>query len=119
MYVADDVKTGKKVAVKEMILDKQPNKEIIVNEILLMQECNHPAIVNFIDSYLCDGALWVCFLSSLFFLFVNFNTKKTKVVMEFVDGCDLTQVIDVCHPFQEDAIAAITRDVSILVKFSF
>ena len=74
-----------------MILEKQPNKEIIVNEILLMQECNHRAIVNFVDSYLCDGALWV--------------------TMEFVDGCDLTQAIDVCHPFAEEYIAAITKEV--------
>jgi p21-activated kinase 1 len=91
VYMADDVRTGGKVAVKEMILEKQPNKEIIVNEILLMQECNHRAIVNFIDSYLCDGALWVA--------------------MEFVDGCDLTQAIDVCHPFEEDIIAAISKEV--------
>lgn len=73
-----------------MILSKQPNKDIIVNEILLMQEGNHHAIVNFIDSYLCDGALWVA--------------------MEFVDGCDLTQAIDVCHPFEEDIIAAVARE---------
>merc|ERR1711862_796387 len=90
VYVADDISTGEKVAVKEMILAKQPNKDIIVNEILLMQEGNHHAIVNFIDSYLCDGALWVA--------------------MEFVDGCDLTQAIDVCHPFAEDLIAAIARE---------
>mmetsp|Transcript_69117 Transcript_69117/g.104217 ORF Transcript_69117/g.104217 Transcript_69117/m.104217 type:complete len:603 (-) Transcript_69117:139-1947(-) len=90
VYVADDIQTGQKVAVKEMILAKQPNKDIIVNEILLMQEGNHHAIVNFIDSYLCDGALWVA--------------------MEFVDGCDLTQAIDVCHPFAEDLIAAIARE---------
>ena len=31
--------------------------------------------------------------------------------MEFVDGCDLTQVIDVCHPFEEDAIARIALEV--------
>jgi len=90
VYVADDIRTGEKVAVKEMILAKQPNKDIIVNEILLMQEGNHHAIVNFIDSYLCDGALWVA--------------------MEFVDGCDLTQAIDVCHPFAEDLIAAVARE---------
>merc|ERR1712137_989045 len=89
VYVADDKKTGQKVAVKEMILAKQPNKDIIINEILLMKEGNHPAIVNFIDSYLVDGALWV--------------------TMEFVDGCDLTQAIDVCHPFPEDLIAAVTQ----------
>jgi serine/threonine protein kinase len=91
VYVADDLRTGTKAAIKEMILAKQPNKEIIVNEILLMQEANHRAIVNFIDSYLVDGALWVA--------------------MEFIDGCDLTQVIDVCHPFAEDHIAAICKEV--------
>eukprot|EP01095_Lingulamoeba_sp_RSL-Kostka_P010672 TRINITY_DN3888_c0_g1_i1.p1 TRINITY_DN3888_c0_g1~~TRINITY_DN3888_c0_g1_i1.p1 ORF type:complete len:468 (+),score=258.91 TRINITY_DN3888_c0_g1_i1:205-1608(+) len=55
VYVADDLVTGNKAAVKEMILDQQPNKDIIVNEILLMKECNHPGIVNFIESYLCEG----------------------------------------------------------------
>jgi len=38
-----------------------------------------------------DGALWV--------------------VMEYVDGCDLTQLVEVCHPMQEDHIAAITHEV--------
>merc|ERR1712137_1376349 len=75
VYVADDTRTGERVA---------------VNEILLMKEGNHHAIVNFIESYLVDGALWV--------------------VMEYVDGCDLTQAIDVCHPFAEDLIAAIARE---------
>ena len=89
--MADDSKTGSKVAVKEMILDQQPNKEIIVNEILLMKACTHRAIVSFIDSFLVDGALWV--------------------VMEFVDGCDLTQVIETCSPMEEAHIATIMREV--------
>jgi len=91
VYMADDTTTGQKVAVKEMILEDQPDKDIIVNEILLMRGCNNPAIVNFVDSYLHEGALWV--------------------VMEYVDGCDLTRLIDVCHPCKEIHIAAITRDV--------
>jgi len=31
--------------------------------------------------------------------------------MEFVDGCDLTKLIDVCHPCKEPHIAAITHEV--------
>ena len=91
VYVATDSRTGEQVAIKEMILEEQPNKEIIINEILLMRDCNHRAIVNFVDSYLVDGALWV--------------------VMEYVDGCDLTQLVEVCHPMAEDHIAAVTHEV--------
>merc|ERR1712000_593793 len=91
VYRATDSRTNEKVAIKEMILEEQPNKEIIINEILLMRDCNHRTIVNYIDSYLVDGALWV--------------------VMEYVDGCDLTQVVEVCHPMKEEHIAAITHEV--------
>eukprot|EP01096_Ripella_sp_DP13-Kostka_P007027 TRINITY_DN2558_c0_g2_i5.p1 TRINITY_DN2558_c0_g2~~TRINITY_DN2558_c0_g2_i5.p1 ORF type:complete len:754 (-),score=308.11 TRINITY_DN2558_c0_g2_i5:3-2264(-) len=91
VYVADDSRTGQRVAIKEMILDEQPNKDIIVNEILLMKECNHENIVNFIESYLVDGALWV--------------------VMEYINGCDLTQIVDNCRPVTEEAISTIMRDV--------
>ena len=31
--------------------------------------------------------------------------------MELIDGCDLTQVIEVCHPFEEPHIAVICREV--------
>ena len=74
-----------------MILDDQPNKDIIINEILLMRECKHPCIVNFIDSYLVEGSLWV--------------------VMDYIDGCDLTRVIEVCHPMKDFEIAVISHDV--------
>ena len=91
VYKATDVNTGEEIAIKEMILEEQPNKDIIINEILLMRDCNHRAIVNYIDSYMVDGALWV--------------------VMEYVDGCDLTQLVEVCHPMKEDHIAAVTHEI--------
>jgi p21-activated kinase 1 len=31
--------------------------------------------------------------------------------MEYVDGCDLTRLIEVCHPCKEIHIAAITKEV--------
>eukprot|EP01104_Vermistella_antarctica_P014705 TRINITY_DN4680_c2_g2_i1.p1 TRINITY_DN4680_c2_g2~~TRINITY_DN4680_c2_g2_i1.p1 ORF type:complete len:813 (-),score=154.70 TRINITY_DN4680_c2_g2_i1:173-2425(-) len=90
VYRAIDKRTGHEVAIKQMILEQQPNKEIVVNEILLMQECNHRGIVNYVDAHLSDGALWVA--------------------MEFLDGCDLTTVIEHCHPLPEDDIATICRE---------
>lgn len=73
VYSAIDNKTNEKVAVKQMLLSRQPKKEIVVNEILLMQMATHPAIVNYKDSFLHEEALWV--------------------VMEYIDGVDLTQVL--------------------------
>jgi len=75
VYVAVELSTNKKVAIKQMDLAQQPRKELIVNEILVMKESQHPNIVNFLDSYLVkQSELWV--------------------IMEFMEGGALTDVID-------------------------
>jgi serine/threonine protein kinase len=57
-----------------MDLAHQPRKELIVNEILVMKAAQHPNIVNYIDSFLTKGYLWI--------------------IMEFMEGGPLTEVID-------------------------
>jgi serine/threonine-protein kinase CLA4 len=80
-----------KVAIKQMDLANQPRKELIVNEILVMKESQHPNIVNFLDSYLVRGSeLWV--------------------VMEFMEGGALTDVID-HNTLSEDQISCICLEV--------
>lgn len=59
VYTALDLQTGEMVAVKQMILEKQPRQELIINEILVMQRSRHLNIVNYLDSYLVSGELWV------------------------------------------------------------
>jgi p21-activated kinase 1 len=77
------------VAIKQMNLEQQPKKDLIINEILVMKESSHPNIVNFIDSYLCGGELWV--------------------IMEFMEGGSLTDVVTF-NIMTEGQIASVCRE---------
>ncbi|KAF2398615.1 Pkinase-domain-containing protein [Trichodelitschia bisporula] len=89
VYTATERMTGRCVAIKQMNLEQQPKKDLIVNEILVMRESKHKNIVNFIDSYLVQGDLWV--------------------VMEFMEGGSLTDVVTY-NIMTERQIAAVCRE---------
>ena len=84
--------TNLSVAIKQMDLDKQPKKDLIINEILVMRASRHPNIVNYIDSFLHKNELWV--------------------VMEYMEGGALTDVIDNNPVITEDQISTICLEVS-------
>ena len=90
VYLARNLQNNKMVAIKQMELAHQPRKELIVNEIVVMKESQHPNIVNYLDSYLVRSELWV--------------------VMEYMEGGPLTDIID-NNTFTEPQIAAITFEV--------
>jgi p21-activated kinase 1 len=78
------------VAIKQMNLEQQPKKELIINEILVMKESKQKNIVNFIDSYLWRGDLWV--------------------IMEYMEGGSLTDVVT-NNMMMEGQIAAVCQEV--------
>ena len=82
------------VAIKQMDLRNQPRKELIVNEIIVMKDSKHPNIVNFLDSFLQE------------------QNNELWVVMEFMEGGALTDVIDNNPVITEDQIATICFEVS-------
>ncbi len=82
------------VAIKQMDLRNQPRKELIVNEIIVMKESSHPNIVNFLDSFLQEG------------------NNELWVVMEFMEGGALTDVIDNNPHITEGQISTICNEVS-------
>ncbi|QLQ78175.1 hypothetical protein HG537_0A04220 [Torulaspora globosa] len=96
VYTAYELGTNASVAIKQMNLEKQPKKELIINEILVMKGSKHENIVNFIDSYLLKGDLWV--------------------VMEYMEGGSLTDVVTHCI-LTEGQIGAVCRETLAGLQF--
>lgn len=80
------------VAIKQMDLRSQPRKELIVNEIIVMKDSQHANIVNFLDSFLQE------------------QSNELWVIMEFMEGGALTDVIDNNPVIQENQIATICAE---------
>ncbi|KAI0480377.1 Pkinase-domain-containing protein [Xylariaceae sp. FL0804] len=77
------------VAIKQMDLAHQPRKELIVNEIMVMKDSKHRNIVNFLDAFLRN------------------NNTELWVVMEYMEGGALTDVIDNNPVISEEQISTI------------
>lgn len=90
VYTAYERGTDRCVAIKQMNLEQQPKKDLIINEILVMKDSKHRNIVNFMDSFLLKGDLWV--------------------VMEYMEGGSLTDVVTF-NIMTEGQIAAVCREV--------
>ncbi|KAI9298885.1 Pkinase-domain-containing protein [Neoconidiobolus thromboides FSU 785] len=89
VYTAVHNDTRQLVAIKQMNLEQQPKQDLIINEILVMKESRHKNIVNYNDSFLFKGDLWV--------------------VMEYMEGGSLTDVVT-SNMMTEGQIAAISRE---------
>jgi serine/threonine protein kinase len=74
VFVATNIKTGRKVAVKKMDINGE-NMKLLITEIGIMKTSHHENIVDYVDSYIVeDRQLWV--------------------VMEFMDGGCLTDILE-------------------------
>lgn len=83
-----------RVAIKEMNLARQHRKEALIDEITIMKEGKHKNVINFLDAFL-----------------VNDN-RVLWVVMDYMDGGALIDIIDNNPEINERHIATICREVS-------
>lgn len=74
VFVATNVKTGHKVAVKKMEINNE-NVKLLVTEIGIMKTSKHPNIVEYVDSYIVEE-------------------REMWVVMEFMGAGCLTDVLE-------------------------
>eukprot|EP01111_Echinosteliopsis_oligospora_P000746 TRINITY_DN1087_c0_g2_i3.p1 TRINITY_DN1087_c0_g2~~TRINITY_DN1087_c0_g2_i3.p1 ORF type:complete len:490 (+),score=171.89 TRINITY_DN1087_c0_g2_i3:318-1787(+) len=92
VFVATNVKTGLKVAVKKMEINNE-NIKLLVTEIGIMKSSKHPNIVDYIASYIVDD-------------------REMWVVMEYMGGGCLTDVLECFDSVQmnEAQIAYASRE---------
>lgn len=96
VFTAEEIATGRQVAIKQMALANQPKKDLIINEIKVMRDFRQNNIVNYIDSFLKQSELWV--------------------VMEYLAGGSLTDVAtETC--MEESQIAAVCRECLLALEF--
>ncbi|XP_037980489.1 serine/threonine-protein kinase PAK 3-like isoform X2 [Motacilla alba alba] len=86
---AFDTATGREVAIKKINLQGLIRKEVTFNELMVMKINKHQNIVNYLKSYLVNKQLWL--------------------VMEYMDGGTLSDVINETH-MSEREIAAISHE---------
>ncbi|KAJ3272567.1 Protein kinase [Terramyces sp. JEL0728] len=96
VYIGKDNATNEKVAIKQMILSAQQKKEYLINEINLMKNSSHPNIINYKNSFLVRGDLWV--------------------VMELMEGGTLTEIIEQ-NKITEPQIATICNETTKGLRF--
>ncbi|KAJ3319664.1 Protein kinase [Boothiomyces sp. JEL0866] len=96
VYIGKDNITNEKVAIKQMILSAQQKKEYLINEINLMKNSSHPNIINYKNSFLVRGDLWV--------------------VMELMEGGTLTEIIEQ-NKLTEPQIATICNETTKGLRF--
>lgn len=73
VYKALHKESGQVLAIKQVPIDTDLQE--IIKEISIMQQCDSPHVVKYYGSYFKDSDLWVCIVSSPFFIGIYFTVR--------------------------------------------
>lgn len=73
VYKALHKESGQVLAIKQVPIDTDLQE--IIKEISIMQQCDSPHVVKYYGSYFKDSDLWVCIVSSHFFIGIYFTVR--------------------------------------------
>jgi len=90
VFSAFEKDSKRRVAIKKMELGKE-NAKLITTEISIMKTSRHASIIEYFDSYAVEGQLWV--------------------VMEFMDGGCLTDILD-----EYESVALTESQIALICK---
>eukprot|EP00002_Diphylleia_rotans_P000095 TRINITY_DN1004_c0_g1_i4.p1 TRINITY_DN1004_c0_g1~~TRINITY_DN1004_c0_g1_i4.p1 ORF type:complete len:471 (-),score=129.64 TRINITY_DN1004_c0_g1_i4:496-1908(-) len=90
VFFAKNSKTKADVAIKKIDRLAEANQKLIKAEIYNMRRINHPSIVAYLGSYFAGNEIWV--------------------VLEFMDGGSLTEIVTGSKKMTEPQIARVTND---------
>ena len=82
-----------RVAIKEMNLARQHRKELLIDEIMIMKQSRHANVINFLDAFLLN------------------DCRQLWVIMDYMEGGALNDIIDNNPAILERHIATICREV--------
>eukprot|EP00292_Cryptomonas_paramecium_P004780 CAMPEP_0113690114 /NCGR_PEP_ID=MMETSP0038_2-20120614/17584_1 /TAXON_ID=2898 /ORGANISM="Cryptomonas paramecium" /LENGTH=500 /DNA_ID=CAMNT_0000611349 /DNA_START=112 /DNA_END=1610 /DNA_ORIENTATION=+ /assembly_acc=CAM_ASM_000170 len=101
IYLAEDRRGGRLLAVKKLPLSKTTDLPALQNEIAMMRTSRHANVTEYIESYMFERALWV--------------------VMEYMDGGSLTSLLQLYQQrrleLTEPEMAALTKHCLDAVAF--
>mmetsp|Transcript_20367 Transcript_20367/g.28551 ORF Transcript_20367/g.28551 Transcript_20367/m.28551 type:complete len:741 (-) Transcript_20367:10-2232(-) len=79
------------VAIKKLFVNKKQQSQLVMNEIAIVKQLTHSNIVNFVSCYYWDSSFWM--------------------VLEYVDGSPLCDVIALNEKLPEPVMSVIVRNV--------
>lgn len=98
VYKAFDKELNKEVAIKVIDLEESEDEiEDIQKEISVLSQCRCPYITEYYGSYLHQTKLWI--------------------IMEYMAGGSVADLLQSGHPLDETSIACITRDLLHAVEY--
>ncbi|MFS7946827.1 putative protein kinase STE-STE20-YSK family [Helianthus anomalus] len=98
VYKGFDKEVNKEVAIKVIDLEESEDEiEDIQKEIAVLQQCRSPYITEYYGSYLHQTKLWI--------------------IMEYMAGGSVADLIQPNHPLDEMSIACILRDLLLAIEY--